>query len=61
MPQLAQCLRFNLPDALTRDAKFLADFLQRTALTVAQAKTPLDHAALAVAQLIQHFLHLLTQ
>src|SRR3989440_8139899 len=43
MPQLAQRLRFDLPDPLARDREALADFLERVLAAVADAEPHLDH------------------
>src|ERR1700746_1425389 len=47
MPQLAQRLRFDLPDAFAGYCKRLADFLQRMFATVIQPKPHLDDFFLA--------------
>ena len=50
MPQLPQCLGFNLADALAGDAKLLAHFFQRVLGAVFEAKTHFDHAFFARRQ-----------
>ena len=47
MPQLAQRLGFNLPDALSCDREYLADFLERMLAAVIQTESHPDDALLA--------------
>ena len=61
MAQLAQRLRLNLTDTLTRYAKVLAHFLQGAAATVLQAKAQLKHTFFARGQGLQNLVQLLTQ
>src|SRR5438067_1824295 len=42
VPQLAERLGFDLPDALARDREALADFLQRVLAAVADTEAHLD-------------------
>src|SRR5258708_23012210 len=50
MPQLAQCLGFNLPDALPGNRENLADFLERVLAAVIEAESHADDALLAWSQ-----------
>jgi hypothetical protein len=50
MPQLPQCLRFNLPDPLPGNREYLADFLERVLAAVIQAESHPDDALLAWCQ-----------
>src|SRR5579859_1968500 len=52
--QFAQRLRFNLPDALTRDSKTLSHFLERMLAAIVQAKTHLNNFFFARRQGLQH-------
>src|SRR5436190_23319343 len=61
MPQLAQRLRFDLPDALARDREVLADFLQRVLAAVFQAEAHLDDLLLTRGQRLQYLRRLLAQ
>src|SRR5579883_2862793 len=61
MPQLAQRLGLDLADALARHLEFLADFFQRAGPPAVQAEAHLQHAALALAQRVQHLFDLFAQ
>ena len=61
VPQFAERFGFNLPDALTRDAKFLPYLFERSGPTVLQAETEFEHLTLTVAEPFQHILHLLLE
>src|SRR5690349_23520891 len=61
MAQLAQRLRFDLPDALAGDREALADFLERVLAAVADAEPHLDHLLLARRQRLEHRLGLLLE
>ena len=50
--QLADGLRFDLPDAFAGDGENLADFFQRVGVAVGQAVAEADDFALAVAQVV---------
>src|SRR5690349_3004109 len=54
MPQLAERLGLNLPDALTRDGEALANFFESVLAAVVQAETHLDHFFFARRQVLQH-------
>ena len=54
MPQLAQRLRLDLPDALARHLEALSDLFQRVLGAILQAEAHLDHALLARGQGAQH-------
>ena len=56
MPQLPQCLGFNLSDTLAGDPEFLAYFFQRVLSPVLQSKPHLDDAFFARSQRIQNLL-----
>src|SRR5262245_18837322 len=61
MPQLAQRLRFDLPDALARDREALADLLERVLAAVADAEPHLDHLLLTRRERLEHRLGLLLE
>src|SRR5215813_13859944 len=61
MPQFAEGFSLDLAYALAGNAELLPHLFERTALAIAQPKAPLDDIAFAVAQAIEHFLHLLAQ
>ena len=48
--KLRERLAFDLADALARDAKLTANFLQRAGMAVLKAKAELDDLALAVGK-----------
>src|SRR6266850_4992972 len=55
MPQLSQCLRFYLTDALAGDIKVLSHLLQSSFMTsVVETKTQPYHPLLSRAQSLQH-------
>ncbi len=58
MPELAQRLGLDLPDALPGNPEALPHFLQRPLVAVDQAEAQLQDAALARGQGIQDVLHL---
>ena len=49
--QALERLDLNLPDPLTRQADFLPDFFQRTALMAAQTKAAHHHLTLFVGEI----------
>src|SRR5688572_17009699 len=51
MPQLAQRLRFYLPDALARDVELLADFFQRVVGVHVDAEAHAKHLGFTRGQL----------
>src|SRR5215831_12802386 len=61
MPQLAECLRFNLPDPLPRDCEVLSDFLERMLASIFEAETHLDDFLFARRERLEHLRGLLAQ
>src|SRR5262249_44330793 len=59
VPQLAERLRFDLPDALAGDREALADFLQRVLAAVSNAEPHLDHLLLARRERFEDLIGLL--
>src|SRR5690625_7953092 len=59
MAKLAQRLRFDLSNTLTRDTELLADFLQRAGSTVIKSKPQAKHLFLARRQRVPHVFQLL--
>ena len=54
MPELAQRLRFDLANALTRNIKLLADLFQRARLAVIQAKAQAKHLFLTRGERVEN-------
>ena len=54
MAELGQGLGLNLADALARDTKLAADFLERTVMSVDKAKAQLDNLALTIGKRVEH-------
>ena len=61
MAELGQSLGLDLADALARDAKLAADFLERTGMSVDKAKAQLDNLALTIGKRVEHLGELLLQ
>ena len=61
MPQFPECLRFDLPDALTGHVVHLADFFQGSFVAIHQAETHLQDLALTFGEARQHIAKLLLQ
>ena len=61
MPQLSQCLGFDLANSFSRNGKRLADLLQRQFVAVLQAKAHLDDSFFARGQRLQHGSQVLLQ
>src|SRR6476619_7839535 len=61
MPQLAQRLGLDLPDAFAGDREALADLLEGVLAAIADAEAHLDDLLLAGRERLQHRLGLLTQ
>src|SRR5262249_17790185 len=59
--QLTQRLDLDLADTFACDAELLADFLERTAMAILQAEAQLQPTPLALGELVEHLLDLLTQ
>src|SRR5215469_631705 len=59
MAKFAQRLCLDLPDALARDAEFLAHLFKRALVTVFQAEPQHEHLALALGEVLEHVAHLL--
>ena len=53
MPQLAQCLCLDLPDALARHREVLADLFERVLAAVTHPEPHLDHLLLARGERLQ--------
>src|SRR5215471_17237128 len=58
MAHLAKGLRFNLTNALARDAELPPNFLERSAVAVHQTEALLEHLTLAFGQSLQHVANL---
>ncbi len=61
MPQFTQRLGFDLADALARNGKVLAHFLERMLAAILEAEAHLDDLFFARAQGFQHLSGLLAQ
>src|SRR5438270_11332231 len=61
MTQLRQRLRLDLPDPLSGDAELLADFFQRSGMSIGEAEAQLDDALLPVRKGVQDRVELLLQ
>ena len=61
MAELAQRLGLDLPDPLTRDVEFPADFFQRSRSSVVQAEAQAQDLLLSLGQRPEHFLQLLLE
>src|SRR5690242_5482741 len=61
MPELAECLRLDLPDSFPRDPKSLPHLFQGSLMAVDQTETQLQHAALARRQCVEDVLYLRPQ
>src|SRR5262249_49780796 len=61
MTQLAERLRFDLPDPLAGDGEALTDLFERVLAAVADAEAHLDHLLLARRQRLEHRLGLLLE
>src|SRR5438094_1542209 len=61
MPQLAQRLRLDLPDALSRDVELAADLFERPRAAVLETEAQLQHATLAAGKPFQDRLDLLLE
>src|SRR5699024_8864759 len=61
MPELAERLRLNLTDTLSRDIELFSHFLQGAGPSVVHAKTKPEHLLLPVCQGIQHLVQLLLE
>ena len=61
MAQLAQGLRLDLPDSLTRDVEEPSDLLERAAEPVGKPEAEVDDLALAVRKRVQYLAKALLQ
>ena len=61
MAELGQGLGLDLADALARDAKLAADFLERAGMSVDKAKAQLDNLALTIGKRVEHLGELFLQ
>src|SRR6266540_6826437 len=61
VPQLAERLRFDLPDALARDGEALADLLERVLAAVADAEPHLDDLLFPRCERLEHRIGLFLQ
>ena len=53
MAELAQCLGFDLPDPLARDAELTPDLLERAELAVVESETEHDNAPFAIGEAVE--------
>src|SRR5437773_11403454 len=61
MPHFSQRFRFDLANALPRDLKLPAYFLEGSAVSIDQPKPLLEHLPLAFSQSLENILDLLLQ
>ena len=61
MAELAQGLRLDLADALTRDVELFADLLERAGAAVDDAEAQLEHLLLARGERVEHLHELLLE
>src|SRR5436190_7589397 len=57
MPQLPECLGFDLANALAGDAEFATDLFQRSLAAIVEPEAQRDDAALTLRQRTQHVVH----
>src|SRR6266851_3023529 len=61
MPQLAERLRLDLPDALSGDIEFAPDLFERAGASVLEPEPQLQDATLATGEALEHALDLLLE
>ena len=61
MAELGQGLGLDLADALARDTKLAADFLERAGMSVDKSKAQLNNLALTIGKRVEHLGELLLQ